>query len=90
MAPARAVRVSDDAVFRELGDEAVVLNLASGMYFGLNGVALRIWQLIDELGSVDAVRDAVVAEFEVDPDTAASDLKNLVDALQARGLVEIV
>ena len=89
MSFARAVRISDDAVFRELGDEAVVLNLASGMYFGLNAVALRMWQLIDQYGLLSAVRDAVVAEFDVDPDTAARDLTSLVDEFLARGLVEI-
>ncbi len=89
MSSARAIRISDDAVFRELGDEAVVLNLESGMYFGLNGVALRIWQLIDQLGQLPAVRDAVVAEFDVDPDAADRDLTNLVEELLARGLVKM-
>lgn len=87
MSSARALRVSDDAVFRELGDEAVVLNLASGMYFGLNAVALRIWQLIDQDGSFESIRDTLVAEFDVDPDTAARDVEHLVEALSARGLV---
>ena len=86
---ASSVRISDDAIFRELGDEAVVLDLASGTYFGLNGVALRIWQLIDRFGSLQAVRDALVNEFDVDAATATRDLSSLVHELSARGLVEI-
>ena len=86
---ASSARISDDAIFRALGDEAVILNLASGTYFGLNAVALRIWQLIDQFGLLQAVRDAVVTEFDVDPDTAARDLVNLIEQLSARGLVEI-
>jgi hypothetical protein len=85
----RSVRLSDDAIFRELGDEAVVLNLASGQYFGLNAVGLRIWRLIEQAGSLETVRDAVVAEFDVDPETAARDLAALVDELTAHGLVEV-
>jgi hypothetical protein len=85
----RIARISDDAVFRELGDEAVVLNLATGTYFGLNAVALRVWQLIEEVGLLRDVRDAVVREFEVDPDTATRDLSNLIEQLSTRGLVDV-
>ncbi len=86
---ASSARISDDAIFRALGDEAVVLNLASGTYFGLNAVALRMWELIEQFGRLETVRDAVVTEYEVDPDTAARDLSNLVRQLSARGLVEV-
>lgn len=86
---ARNVQIGDDAIFRELGDEAVVLNLASGMYFGLNVVALRMWQLIDRFGSLQAVRDAVLSEFDVDAETATRDVTSLVGELSARGLVKI-
>jgi hypothetical protein len=86
---ASRVRISDDAIFRELGDEGVVLDLAHGTYFGLNPVALRIWQLIAQFESLGSVRDAIVDEFDVDADTADRDLTNLVTELSARGLVEI-
>lgn len=83
------IRISDDAVFREIDGEAVVLNLASGIYFGLNGVGTRVWQLIEQRGSLEAVRDALVAEFDVDADTAARDVTSLAADLAARGLVEL-
>jgi hypothetical protein len=81
-------RISDDAIFRELGDEGVVLDLANGTYFGLNTVGLRIWQLIEQFGSLGTVRDAIVDEFDVDADTAAHDVASLVGELSARGLVK--
>jgi hypothetical protein len=84
-----SIRISDDAVFREIDGEAVVLNLASGIYFGLNSVGTRAWQLIEQLGALDAVCSALVEEFDVDRQTAARDLTGLVSELSARRLVEV-
>jgi hypothetical protein len=82
-------RVSDDAVFRELEGEAVVLNLAQGTYYGLDEVGTRIWQLIQRFGRLDVVRDSLIEEYDVEPSTAERDLLDLVGQLAARGLVEL-
>ena len=39
---------SPDVVFRDLEGEAVILDLASGTYFGLNEVGTRVWRMVDE------------------------------------------
>ncbi len=83
------VRIHEDAVFRDLDGEGVVLNLSSGVYFGLNEVGTRIWQLVDGLGTLSAVRDSLAREFEVDPDVAGRDLLDLVAQLADRGLVRV-
>lgn len=83
------VRISDDAIFRELDGEAVVLNLANGMYYGLNAVGTRTWQLIAELGGLDAVCTQITSEFDVDRETAARDLTRLVAELAHRKLVVV-
>ncbi|PYO19380.1 MAG: hypothetical protein DMD85_18645 [Candidatus Rokuibacteriota bacterium] len=40
-----AIRIRKDVVFRELEGEMVLLNLATGVYFGLDPVGTRIWTL---------------------------------------------
>jgi hypothetical protein len=82
-------RVSDDVVFRELDGEAVLLDLESGTYYGLDAVGTRIWQLIAEHGMLAAVLDGVVSEFDVERDAASADLLELVRRLTDRGLLEI-
>ncbi len=82
-------RISDDVVFRELEGEAVLLNMQSGTYFGLDAVGTRIWQLIEQYGTLSSVRDEIVREFDVDRDAASRDLLDLVGELAARGLVEV-
>ncbi len=81
------LRSSDDVLVRALDGEAVLLDMASGKYFGLNEVGARIWELVEKGESLGAIRAAIVAEFEVDEASAGEDLSALVVELEARGLV---
>ena len=81
---------SPEVLSRILDGEAVLLNLATGNYFGLNGVASRIWELIGQGGTVGALRSALIAEFEVREAVVARDLLDLLSSLQARGLIRVV
>ena len=83
------VRISDDTVFRELNGEAVLLQLDAGMYYGLDPVATRLWQLLDEHRNLRAVFDAALAEFEVGAETLERDLLHLVSELVTRRLVTL-
>ena len=83
------VRVPKDVVFRELDGEAVILNLESGMYFGLDAIGTRIWRLLEEHGSLRAVWEAMQHEFEVPGETLRSDLLTFINELSAKGLVTL-
>ena len=83
------VRLSEELVFREVDGEAVILNLASGIYFGLNEVGTRIWNLMQEEGSLRAVFDAMRKQYEVAPAELAADLLRLVEEMREKGLVRV-
>jgi len=83
------VRVADDVVSRVLEGEAVILGLAAGTYFGLDPVGTRIWQLIEERGSVKAILGRLVEEYDVEPQQCERDLFRLLHELQSQGLVTI-
>ena len=85
----RVVRVPDDVVFRELQGEAVVLNLASSTYFGLDPIGTRIWTLCETHGSLRAVWDAMRREFDAPDETLRVDLLSFVDQLIAKGLLTV-
>ena len=79
--------IPTSVLFRDLGGECVLLDLTSGSYFGLDQVGARIWALIAEHGELDRVRQALLAEFEVDPREVERDLERFVGELAQRGLV---
>jgi hypothetical protein len=78
---------SPDVVFRDLDGEAVILDLASGTYFGLNDVGTRVWQLVAEGRSAAQIVDRVAAEYDADRATIERDVARLLDALSARRLI---
>jgi hypothetical protein len=82
-----SITVAPDIVFREVDGEAVILNLESGVYFGLDQVGTRIWQLIQEHGSLQTVFETMCDEFDVRSDALERDLLGLMDELCAKGLV---
>jgi hypothetical protein len=84
------VVATGDQLSTELGGEAVVLNLATGTYYGLNETGARVWSLLAVPTSVDAVCRQLEAEFEVDPETCETTVIELLDALARAGLVEVI
>ena len=82
-----AIRLSDEVVTREIGAETMLLDLASGTYFGLNPVGGRFWQLIEAGKSPLEARDALLQEYEVGADDLERDLETLLADLAANGLV---
>jgi hypothetical protein len=83
----RSFRISDGVVFRELEGEAVLLNLDSGMYFGLDRVGTRIWQLLQEQRPAETVVNILLEEYDVAPDVLRADVATLLAALLEKGLV---
>ena len=83
------IRVNEDVLFQELHGEGVLLNLKTGVYFGLDAVGRRVWQLLQEQGTLAAVRSAMLAEYDVAEAQCSADLLALVAEMQKHGLVTV-
>lgn len=81
--------LSRDAVFRDLDGEAVILDLDGGLYFGLNAVGTRMWQLIEQHGRLRVVFEELCHEYDVAPDVLERDLLGLVGRLAEARLGEV-
>jgi hypothetical protein len=81
------LRVNERALFRVVDDEAVILNMDDGQYYGLNEVATRVWQLLSEGQNMEEVTSRLLSEFETDEATLLADLTELLDELLAKRLV---
>jgi len=83
------VAASKDQVSCDLAGEAAILNLRNSGYYGLDEIGACIWHLIEDGIPVSAVRDAIVDEYDVDPEECEQDVIELLQRLAAEGLVEI-
>ena len=83
------VEVSKDQISCDLIEEVAILDITSGIYYGLNTVGTRIWKLIQEPRTVHEVRDALLEEYEVEPERCERDVLALLQELASKGLIEI-
>ncbi len=79
--PAASVR------FRRVGEEAVLLNLETMLYFHLDEVGAFAWERLAAGETLDGIAEAIAGTFEVDAATARRDLDPLVESLVAAGLL---
>jgi hypothetical protein len=76
-------------VSTNLEDEAVILHLEKGVYYGLNPVGSRIWNLLQEPRTVNDIRDIILQEYEVESQRCEHDLLRLLQELSDQGLIEV-
>jgi len=72
----------------DLGGETAILNTRAGMYYGLDGVGARAWDLIKKPKTVREIKDALLNEYEVEPARLEQDLLALLNDLAGKGLIE--
>ena len=78
-----------EQISADLGGEAVILHLKSGVYYGLNEIGEKIWNLIQEPKTFQELQAAVLAEYDVEPKQCEQDLKALLQDLAKQELIEI-
>jgi hypothetical protein len=84
------VAPAPNVLFRELGGEAVILDLKTERYLGLDETGTRMWRLLTELDSVQTAYAALLDEYEVEPDRLRQDLEGFLNQLQDHGLIQVV
>lgn len=82
------VTIPPQVMARQVGEETVILDLASGTYFGLDAVGARIWQLVGEGKTLAEVCEGILDEYDVEREVLERDLFALLDALEAQNLIE--
>lgn len=85
---ATRVRASSNQVSSQLGDEAVVLNIADGVYYGLNEVSARVMELVEQPRTLEEIHTTLHAEYDVDEDQLWNDLVSLIGDMEKHELVE--
>lgn len=81
------IRIPDTTLSTDLHGGGVLLNLATGEYYGLDEVAMDMWRSLEACGSVEAARGRLLAEYDVEAPALEHDLRAFVATLVQRGLV---
>jgi hypothetical protein len=82
-------RVNPAVLWQRLPDGAVLLDPKTEIYFGLDPVGARVWELIaGEKESLDELVAAIVGDYpDADAATVRMDLAELIEQLECNGLL---
>jgi len=83
------VVAAKDQVSCDLAGEAAILNIKNGVYYGLDPVGARIWDLMQQPRAVKEIQSMIAGEYDVEPGRCSQDLLSLLQKLLSEGLIEV-
>lgn len=83
------VVAAEGQVSSDLGGEVAILNLSAGMYYGLDEVGARIWDLVQQPEVVSEIQATILEEYDVEPSRGKRDVLELLQELVNEGLIEV-
>jgi Coenzyme PQQ synthesis protein D (PqqD) len=83
------VTVPSHVLIRFLDKEAVLLNVETERYFGLDETGTRMWQLVTAAPSVEVAYRQLLDEYDVQDEQLRQDLVGLLSRLVENGLIQI-
>lgn len=86
--PTTVVSRAEEQVSSTLAGEEVILNLKSGVYYGLDEVGARVWSLMETPRSVAEICDVLTEEYEVERARVEADVLALLKEMDKERLVK--
>ena len=83
------VTSAPDVIFQAVGDEAVLLNMKTTLYLGLNPVGARMWTTLTGSNSIQSAFESLLAEFDVPEERLRQDLEEFLIKLNEYALIAI-
>ena len=87
--PDTIVVAAPHQVSSRIDDEAALLNLETGVYYGLDAMGAYIWQWLAEPISVRVLQQRLLEDYDVDPSIIEADLYDFLRSLLSAGLITI-
>jgi hypothetical protein len=72
---------------KDFGDEAILLDLETETYFGLNEAGIRLWKLLTTQSTVREAFSVMLDEYDVAPDELERDMGEFIADLVGRGML---
>jgi Coenzyme PQQ synthesis protein D (PqqD) len=69
--------------------EAIIINLANGIYYSMDKVGGLIWEMIEAKHSLDEMITTIVVRYDVSREQVQADIERLADELLRENLVTV-
>jgi len=70
--------------------EAIIINLATGAYYSMDGIGGEIWSMIEARRSADSILEQILEVYHVEAETARHDLEAVLRQMLDEGLIQMV
>ena len=87
--PLTRYKASSNHLYSEIGSEAVILDLQSGVYYGLNETGNQIWHWLQAPKTLSELHKLLLDEYDVSLEESMSDLQSLLQEMVNTGLIEV-
>ena len=87
--PDSVVTAAVNQVSCEIDDEAALLNLDTGVYYGLDRMGAYIWRLLSNPISVRKLQEQIVREYNADASVVEKDVTDFLNEMQSAGLIDV-
>lgn len=78
----------ENVFWRNVGNETVILNIDTGLYYTLDGAGKIIWDMVVDNKDDGEIIKKIVSTFDVEEKLATKDFKNLLEMLKKEKLIE--
>ena len=80
---------NQDLIAAEMDGDVVMLSIENGQYYGLTGIAPRIWELLETPHSVYQLLVDLLQHYDVAEDVLRADLDGFLTDMQQNGLLRL-
>jgi hypothetical protein len=83
------IHTAGDSVWCDLSDQAVLLNVASGVYFGLDSIGCAIWKYLQEPHTVNELVEHLLSSYDVSREVCEDHTVRFLGGLEERNLIVV-
>ncbi len=76
-----------DRIAAEMDGDVVMLSIENGQYYGLTGIAPRIWECLETPQTVEQLLGDLLQHYDVAEDVLRADIDGFLTDMQQNGLV---
>lgn len=81
---------SKNIIWREVDNEAVILNIETNDYFTLDSTGAEIWKRFTSENSISAIISGISSEYGIEKERLTEDINDFIKELKEEGLVKII
>ena len=83
------IRRALDIVATEMDGEYLIMSIEQGSYIALRDVSARIWELLEKPQTPAALVEALLGEYEVEPDTCEREVNDFLREMAECNMINV-